>query len=151
MLIGNILTTEPISDRGDSVTVPLPARPPERYGRAAGGPAPRWVLPLLATLVVLAGLTIAVVGYQRFGNPGVEGHIVGFRMAPRSVTAQLLVARSSPGRTAVCRLSARARSGTEVGYQEVRVPAGPEQTTLTVTLETSDRPVVVDVLGCRYG
>ena len=133
------------------MTGPVPARSPERYGRAAGRPAPRWVLPLLVSLVVLAGLTVAVVGYRRFGNPPVEAHVVGFQTAPRSVSIRLLVARDEPDRTAVCRVRARARDGAEVGYQEVRVPAGPGQTTLAVTMSTSARPIVVDVLGCRYG
>jgi len=130
-------------------TPEAPVFPPGRYGRRRGpGRLRRWVP--VALLVLLALGAFAVTGrlYGRYGDPPYRAQVTAAdEVTDSSITVTLTVRKHDPA-PAVCRVTAKDRSGGEVGYAEVPVGTG---TTVTVRfpLPTRARPDAVDVLGCR--
>jgi hypothetical protein len=109
------------------------------------------VLPVLVTLVALAGLGVAAVAYHNLGDASLTGSQTSFAVLDDgSVRISLEVTRTDPGRAADCIVRARARDGDEVGRKEVYVPPGPAASSLTTVLRTSRRPVTGEVYGCSF-
>lgn len=124
-----------------------PVFPPGRYGRRRSERRrPRWVGWLPVVLGALLGLTVAVVTFQRYGNPQYRQAVVAFELADDHVTVKFEVHKPAD-RTAVCRVRARSSSGEEVGAADVTVPVGAS-VTMTYTLPTRDRPVSAEVPRC---
>lgn len=129
-----------------------PILPPQaRYGRARlVGAARRRVVIALAVLAVLAGIIVAVVGYQRLSSSDVTGELAGYRVInDHTVSVTITVTRSDPSRPVDCIVRAKAKDGGETGRREVLVP--PSQATtvqITAIVKSSRPPVMGDVYGC---
>lgn len=126
-------------------------RPTDRYGRP--GPsraARRWILVGLSTLIVLAGVGIAVAGYQRLGTANVEGTLAGYELVDdETASVTITVTRDDPSRPAVCIVRARSIDGSETGRREVLIePSDQETVQVTTTVKASRPPVMGDVYGC---
>ncbi|WP_099038076.1 DUF4307 domain-containing protein [Mycobacterium neglectum] len=125
-------------------------RPAARYGRQrltrrqrrliAGG---------LTALVLVAGVTIAVVASGWFGG-AVKGELGGYRLVDdETVDVTITVTREDPAAPVVCIVRARSFDGGETGRREVLVPPSAQQTVqVTTTVKSSRPPVVGDVYGC---
>ncbi len=125
-------------------------RPSARYGRQrltrrqrrliAGG---------LTALVLVAGVTIAIIASGRFGGAA-EGELSGYRLVDdQTVEVTINVTRRDPSAPVVCIVRARAIDGGETGRREVLVPPSSQRTVQVTTVVKSGRPPVVgDVYGC---
>ncbi|BBZ18650.1 DUF4307 domain-containing protein [Mycolicibacterium gadium] len=125
-------------------------RPSARYGRQrltrrqrrliAGG---------LTALVLVVGVTIAVIASGRFSN-AVKGELGGYRLVDdETVDVTISVTREDPSQPVVCIIRARAIDGSETGRREVLVPPAAQQTVqVTAVVKSNKPPVVGDVYGC---
>lgn len=125
-------------------------RPHARYGRQrltrrqrrliAGG---------LTALVLVVGVTIAVIASGRFSNE-VKGELGGYRLVDdETVDVTISVTREDPSQPVVCIIRARSIDGSESGRREVLVPPATQQTVqVTAAVKSNKPPVVGDVYGC---
>ena len=125
--------------------------PEGRYPASASRrPVSRRIQTLLLALVLVVGLGIAFVGYQRFAVADVEATALTFDLVDDStLSITFSVTRPDSERDVVCIVRARSYDGTETGRRELLVPPA-EQTTVQVTtlVKTSAPAVVGDVYGC---
>ena len=127
------------------------ARPAARYGRSRLSPASRRRLAIaLAVLVVVAGVAIAVVGYQRLGTSDVSGSLAGYRVIDsETASVTISVTRSDPSRPVDCIVRVKAADGSEAGRREVLVPPARQATVqVTTTVKSAQPPVMADIYGC---
>ncbi|SNT51756.1 DUF4307 domain-containing protein [Rhodococcoides kyotonense] len=105
---------------------------------------------VLLVLVVLLGLGVAYIGYQRFSVKDVEGTSLAFDLLDdRTISIRFSVTRAHPDEDAVCIVRARSRDGSETGRREVLVPGSANREVEVVSeLNTSQPPAVGDVYGC---
>lgn len=115
----------------------------------SSGSKRRWFIGL-AAVVVAAGLAVAVLGFNQFGDPDVSGQATGYELLSSDrVAVQYTVNRADPNDAVVCIVRARAKDGSEVGRREVLIPAGGDiQVGARVELTTSEPPVIGEVFGC---
>ncbi|MEE6257586.1 DUF4307 domain-containing protein [Plantactinospora sonchi] len=131
-----------------------PVFPPGRYGhrRAARRRRP-WVAALL--VVVLLGVMVAVSFrlYRQYGDPNYDAQVITYTQITESQVMIDFRVTVPEGGTAICVLRARAKTGVEVGREEVRVAAAPGERHLTTRhlLATTARPIIGEVLRCRPG
>lgn len=119
----------------------------DRYGPRAG--APRWLLPVLVTGVVLAGLLVAISGYRTLGSAPIEAGVRSYEvLSDDAVRIDLEVRRDSPDRAGECIVRARGESGVEVGRGVIEI--GPGQDRVSATLATTARAVTGEIEACRY-
>jgi Domain of unknown function (DUF4307) len=127
-------------------------QPPQaRYGRRhQPRPSRGRVIVALAVLGVVAGIVVAVIGYQRLGRSDVEGTLASYRLIdPETVAVTITVRRSDPSRPVDCIVRVRAKDGSETGRREVLVPPASEATVqVTTIVKSSQPPVMGDVYGC---
>ncbi|GAA4752721.1 DUF4307 domain-containing protein [Gordonia alkaliphila] len=109
----------------------------------------RWFL-ILSVGVVLAGLVIAYIGFQKFGDPEVSGSATGHEvLSSDQIAVQYTVNRQNPDDPVACVVRARARDGAEVGRREVLIPAGNDVQVGARTIVYTSRPAVIgEVFGC---
>jgi hypothetical protein len=109
----------------------------------------RWFLALTGLAVAL-GVVVAIIGFQKFGSPDVEGEATGyFITAPNTVDVQFTVSRADPTRPVACVIRARGIDGNEIGRREVLIPAGnAPRVGVRSTLQTSGQAVTGEVFGC---
>jgi hypothetical protein len=127
-----------------------PSRPPaDRYGIRPRKPR-RWVALALGVVVVLAGLGIAYLGYQKYGPDDIEAEQLGYVVVDDStMTIRLKVTRADPERPVVCFVRAMARDGSELGRREVLIePSGSGTVELTTVVRSSARPASGSVYAC---
>ncbi|GIG65812.1 DUF4307 domain-containing protein [Phytomonospora endophytica] len=135
-----------------SETRTTPVRfPPGRYGRRRDGrKVSRPLVVIAAALVVAGGVAVAVKLYQQYGDPAYTASTVGYELT--DATADITFQVTKPGGTpALCQVRARSRDGAEVGRAEVAIPPGEpggDGVTVTYSLATSARAVVVEVQRC---
>jgi len=125
-------------------------RPAARYGRQRlSRRNGRWVAVALTVLVLVAGVTVAVVASGRFGGE-VEGELGGYQLIDdETVAVTITVTREDPSRPAVCIVRARSKDGSETGRREVLVPPSSHKSVqVTTSVKTSRPPAVGDVYGC---
>ncbi len=127
-------------------------QPPRgRYGyRPMPRASRRRVVFALAGVGVVAGIVIAVIGYQRLGRSDVRGTLAGYRLIDQeTVSVTISVTRSDPSRPVDCIVRVRAKDGSETGRREVLVPPASEATVQVTTIVKSVQPPVMgDVYGC---
>lgn len=127
-----------------------PGGPPaDRYGTRPRKRR-RWVVPALGVVVVLAGLGVAYLGYQKYGPDDIEAEQLGYVVVDDStMTIRLKVTRADPQRPVVCFVRAMARDGSELGRREVLVePSGSGTVELTTVVRSSTRPASGSVYAC---
>ncbi|MGH3635036.1 DUF4307 domain-containing protein [Mycobacterium sp.] len=129
-----------------------PILPPQpRYGRRGLSRAGRRrVVIALAGLVVVAGVVVAVVGYQRLGRSDVTGTLAGYRVIDdETVSVTITVTRSDSSRPVDCIVRVRTKDGSESGRREVLIPPSQAATVQVTTIVKSARPPVMgDIYGC---
>lgn len=105
---------------------------------------------LLLALVLLVGLGIAFLGYQRFAVADVEATALTFDLVDDStVSITFSVTRPDSERDVVCIVRARSRDGSETGRRELLVPGSTHrEISVTSIVRTSKPPAVGDVYGC---
>ena len=126
-------------------------RPAARYGHQRLSRRNRRLIAIgLTLLIVVAGVGVALVGYQRLGNNDVKGELTAYRLLDdETVEVTINVTRNDPGRPAVCVVRARALDGSETGRREVLVPPSSNTTVqVSAIVKSSKPPVVGDVYGC---
>lgn len=126
-------------------------RPTARYGRQRLSPgAGKWLVIALTALVVVIGVTVAVIAYQRFGSNEVTGDLNSFEVVDdQTVEVTVSVTRDDPSRPVVCIVRARSADGSETGRREILVPPATHATVhVTATVKTSQPPTTGDVYGC---
>lgn len=126
-------------------------RPAARYGqqRLTNGSRRRLAI-ILGIVIVVAGLALALVAYQRLGTGEVKGELGGYRLVGAdTVEVTISVNREDPSRPVVCIIRARSVDGAEVGRREVLVPPSTAATVQVKAVVKSTRQAVVgDVYGC---
>ena len=125
--------------------------PHARYGyRPMTRASRRRIVFALAGAGVIAGVVIAVIGYQRLGRSDVHGTLAGYRLIDQeTVSVTISVTRSDPSRPVDCIVRVRAKDGSETGRREVLVPPTSEATVqVTTIVKSSQPPVMGDVYGC---
>jgi hypothetical protein len=129
----------------------VPTFPPGRYGRRRDPARRRRWLPYVLVVPVVAGAVwLTVVLYGKYGTNDYRASLESYgSISDTQVTLRFSVHKPG-GAPAVCRVHAQDRSMAEVGYAEVRVPAGKD-VEVTYTLTTSRRAYGVDILGCQAG
>jgi hypothetical protein len=125
----------------------VPAFPPGRYGRRREpGRRRRWVPALVVASAVLVGLAVAMLLYDRHGDPVYRPTVESFQLADDHASIRFRVHKPATG-TAVCRVRARDRAGAEIAGADVPVPAGGDAV-VEYTLATPSRAWAVDVPSC---
>lgn len=122
-----------------------------RYGRPGlSRAARRRITVALGGLVVIVGVIIAVVAYQRLDSSDVTGTLAGYRVIDdETVSVTISVTRSDPSRPVDCIVRARSKDGSETGRREVLIPPSHAATVQITTVVKSNRPPVMgDVYGC---
>ncbi|ASR02432.1 DUF4307 domain-containing protein [Gordonia rubripertincta] len=109
----------------------------------------RWFL-ALSILVVVAGVTLAAVGYSKFGTADVSGEATGYEILDdNTVAVQFTVDRSDPSKPAACVVRGRSKDGSETGRREILIPAdSAERIGVRTEVTTSKPPVIGEVFGC---
>jgi hypothetical protein len=126
-------------------------RPTARYGKQRLSRRTRRLLVLgLFSLIVIIGVGIALVAFQRLGTGDVKGDLAGYRLLDeQTVEVTISVTRDDPSRPVVCIVRARAIDGSETGRREVLVPPSTQATVqVSALVKTSRPPAMGDVYGC---
>jgi len=133
----------------DPVPTRVTARPADRYGTRPRGPR-RWLAPVLASVVLAAGLVVAYLGFQKYGPDEIQAEQLGYTVVDDStVSLRFKLTRAHPDRPVVCFVRAMDRDTAEVGRREVLVPGSEHGTLeLTTTIRTSTRAASGTVYGC---
>lgn len=126
-------------------------RPAARYGtQQLPRRTRRWILIAVAALVVIAGVVVAVVAFQRLGSGDVKGELTAYELLDdETVQVTVGVTRPDPSQPVVCIVRARAIDGSETGRREVLVPPSDQRVVqVTTVVKSTRKPVVGDVYGC---
>lgn len=126
-------------------------RPAARYGsREQPRLSRRWILIAVAALVLVAGVIVAVVAYQRFGSGEVKGELTGYQLLDdETVQVTIGVERPDPSEPVVCIVRARSKDGSETGRREILVPPGSDRVVqVTAEVKSTRKPVMGDIYGC---
>ncbi|MET9211758.1 MULTISPECIES: DUF4307 domain-containing protein [unclassified Nocardia] len=140
--------TEPAPDSA-ATSAAAAARHADRYGTKP--PARRtWLLVVLGIGVLVAGVGVAFLGFQKYGPKAIETEQLGYVVVDDStLTVRMKVTRDNPEQAVVCFVRAMDRDSAEVGRREVLVP-GSDSTSVqvTTTVKSSARPSAGDIYGC---
>ncbi|WP_316576035.1 DUF4307 domain-containing protein [Nocardia canadensis] len=140
--------TEPAPDSA-ATSAAAAARHADRYGTKP--PARRtWVVVVLGIGVLVAGVGVAFLGFQKYGPKAIETEQLGYVVVDdATLTVRMKVTRDDPRQPVVCFVRAMDRDSAEVGRREVLVP-GSDSTSVqvTTTVRSSARPSAGDIYGC---
>lgn len=126
-------------------------RPTARYGQQRLSASSRRRLVIgLTILIVLAGVALALVAFQRLGTAPVKGELSSYKLLDNeTVGITISVTRENPAQPVVCIVRARALDGSESGRRELLVAPSTAKTVQVSTVVKSTKPPVVgDVYGC---
>jgi hypothetical protein len=125
-------------------------RPAGRYSRASHKRS-RWTYWGLLAAFVIAGVVIAIVGYENLGANPIDAQVGAYHVVDdHTVTTSLNVTRDHPNQGADCIVDAPAADGSEVGRIEVYIPPSGSTVTVNAALRTVKRATTVEVYGCSY-
>ena len=116
----------------------------QRYGVTD---RPRWVVPVLVGVLVLAAVGVTAMAAQLVDPPIAAGVTSYQTIADDHMTIEFQVQRRASA-PATCVLRARAHDGFDVAYAVVELPADQGRTMHTYELRTAYRPFVGELLGC---
>lgn len=128
-----------------------PTQLESRYGRQGmSASTRRWLAIALGVLVLVLGIGVAVVGYQRFEGNDVEGAMAAYEVLDsQTVSVTISVTRKDPSKPAHCIVRVRSRDGAETGRREILVPPAAQKTVqVTATVKSYKPPYVGDIYGC---
>jgi hypothetical protein len=126
-------------------------RPAARYGsRQLPRRNRRWILLAVAAAVLIAGVIVAVVAFQRFGGGEVKGELTAYQLIDdETVQVTIGVERPDPSQPVVCIVRARSKDGSETGRREILVPPSTERVVqVTTEVKSTRKPVMGDIYGC---
>jgi hypothetical protein len=126
-------------------------RPAARYGRQRLSRSGRRRVAIgMTLLIIVLGVIIAIIGFQRLGTSDVKGELTAYRLIDdRTVEVTVGVTREDPSRPVVCIMRARSVDGSETGRREVLVPPSSQATVQVTAIVKTTRPAAVgDVYGC---
>lgn len=126
-------------------------RPVARYGsRELPRRTRRLILAVAVALVVVAGVVLAVVAWQRLGTSDVKGELTAYQLVDsQTVSVTIGVTRKDPSQPVVCVVRARSIDGSETGRREILVLPSPHDTVqVTAIVRTTKPPAMGDVYGC---
>jgi hypothetical protein len=126
-------------------------RPATRYGRQRLSKSGRRRVAIGMTLfIVVLGVVIATIGFQRLGTSEVKGELNAYQLLDdRTVEVTVGVTREDPSQPVVCIVRARSIDGSETGRREILVPPSTQATVQVKALVKTTRPAAVgDVYGC---
>ncbi|MDT2008275.1 DUF4307 domain-containing protein [Rhodococcus jostii] len=125
--------------------------PPGRYTAAAKPARPkRWLVWALSAAVVVVGVIVAFVAYDKFAVSEIDSEATSFDLVSDSqLDITFTVTRQDPSRDAVCIVRSRSKDGSETGRREVFIAGGEDQTVkVTAPVYTSRPPAMGDIYGC---
>ncbi len=128
-----------------------PTKLESRYGRPGmSAPTRRRVAIALGVLVLILGVVLAAVAYQRFEGNDVEGTMSAYQVLDdQTVSVTISVKRKDPSRPAHCIVRVRSRDGSETGRREILVPPSTQKTVqITAVVKSYKPPYVGDIYGC---
>jgi Domain of unknown function (DUF4307) len=130
-------------------THPQPVFPPGRYGRRREPTPPRrrWLIAIVALVVIVATLGISIKLFQQYGQPEYAPQVLRYFDVTNSGISVEFEVQKPADKVGTCIVRARAKSGEEVGAANVDVPLG-DPVQVTYRLTTTARPVVVEVPRC---
>lgn len=107
---------------------------------------------ILGVVVVLVGLGVAYLGYQRFGPKEIESERISYDVVDdSSMSLKFTVTRQDPQRAAACIVRARSKDGSETGRREIYIePTSSGTVEVNTLIRTSRPPAVADVYGCSF-
>ncbi|WP_194815434.1 DUF4307 domain-containing protein [Nocardia sp. XZ_19_385] len=125
------------------------ARHADRYGKIQRAGRP-WIPWALSIAVVLAGVGVAFLGYQKYGPKDIEAEGLGYQQVDEStMTVRFKVTRKDPQQPVVCFVRVMSSKSEEIGRREVLIPGQDSGTVeLTTTVKSSSRPSAGNVYGC---
>lgn len=141
-----------MSDTSATTTPTATMFPPGRYGRRR---APRrnrpWLVALLATVAVLAGMIVTVRLYTLYGDPTYDPKVITYTEATADGILIDFSVTVPPGGSATCLVRARSRDGAEVGRDQVTVHAEPgeRQIRTRYRLATDGQAFLGEVVRCQ--
>ncbi|WP_280345189.1 DUF4307 domain-containing protein [Nocardia neocaledoniensis] len=140
--------TEPAPD-ATATPAAAAARHADRYGTKPPVRRP-WLMVVLGVGVLVAGLVVAYLGYQKYGPKPIETEQLGYVVVDDStLTVRMKITRDDPRTDVVCFIRAMNRDNAEVGRREVLVPGSEHQSLeVATTVKTSSRPSAGDIYGC---
>jgi hypothetical protein len=108
----------------------------------------RWFI-LLTVGVVVLGLVIAWIGYQKFSDPDISGSETGYQIIDSStIEVKFTVNRKNSDEPGTCIIRARSKDGSETGRREVYIPASNGPYSSEAIVHTYKAPGVGDVFAC---
>ncbi|MFI9508969.1 DUF4307 domain-containing protein [Nocardia sp. NPDC052566] len=121
----------------------------DRYG-AAPRKLPRWFPLVLGVVVVLAGLGVAYLGYDKYGPKDIESEQLGYVVVDDStLSVRLKVTRKDPAKPVVCFVRAMNGDTVEVGRREVLIePSASGTVEVSTTVRSSSRPSSGSIYAC---
>jgi hypothetical protein len=126
-------------------------RPAARYGRQRLSRSGRRRVAIgMTLLIIVLGVIIAIIGFQRLGTSDVKGELTAYRLIDdRTVEVTVGVTREDPSRPVVCIVRARSVDGSETGRREILVPPSSQVTVQVPAIVKTTKPAAVgDVYGC---
>jgi hypothetical protein len=126
-----------------------PVFPPGRYGRRREPTPPRrrWVIAIVAAIVVAAGLSVSIKLFQQYGQPEYAPQVRRyFDVTDSGVSVEFEVHKPAD-KVGTCVVRARSKDGAQVGLANVDAPIG-DPVVVTYRLSTTARPFAIDVPRC---
>ena len=126
-----------------------PVFPPGRYGRRRepAQPRRRWLIAIVAVVVVAAALGISIKMFQQYGQPEYAPQVRRyFNVTDSGVSIEFEVHKPAD-KVGTCVVRARSKTGEEVGLANVDAPLG-DPVVVTYRLSTSARAFAIDVPRC---
>lgn len=140
--------SDPISAAPDGEPVPARVRPAERYGDDRRGWRPLGIIAVVGLAIVFVGGVLAI-GW-RLSNPPFSVQLRAYEVQDdRTVEVTYLVRTKDPSNSVTCVVRARDRDGNEVGRTTKVSSTGRAEQILQVSLRTSARAVLGEVVECR--
>jgi hypothetical protein len=115
----------------------------------SGQPRRRRPVALVATMVIVVGLSLVWLVWAAFGNarePKVQ--VLGYQVDGQSVTVRFEVVKPADTRVE-CLLRARDASGLEIARQQVMIESGLSRAVVSRRLVGTAVPVTGEVTGCH--